>query len=113
MTLKNLVSIVFVFIILVACTKKPDGSEFVGKWQVPNMQTQEYRQSYGPVPPYEIAKNGDSFLFVYPGKRKFAATLDKDNTLHIHDPDNEVVLSYSKSSDTLIGLSMGELERVK
>jgi uncharacterized lipoprotein YajG len=101
MTLKNLV--VLVSVILAACSKAPDGSEFIGKWQNNN-------EVFGSTI-IEIAKNENLFLFIV-GKVKYHAVLTKDNTLQILCPGHNRVITYVKSSNTIMDNGV-EFNRVK
>ena len=84
-------------VLLVACSGS-GGSEFVGKW----------RNKSGTM--IEFVRNGDSFLLVDSGN-KYPATLAKDGTLQAASPYGPIVLSYSKDSDSVIGLG-SEFTRV-
>ena len=101
MTLKNLV--VLVSVILTACSKAPDGSEFIGKWKNDN-------EVFGSTI-IEIAKNENLFLFIV-GKIKYPAILTKDNTLQISCPGHNRVITYVKSSNTIIDNGV-EFNRIK
>lgn len=101
MTLKNLV--VLVSVILAACSKAPDGSEFIGKWKNDN-------EVFGSTI-IEIAKNESLFLFIV-GKIKYPAILTKDNTLQISCPGHNRVITYVKSSNTIIDNGV-EFNRIK
>ena len=101
MTLKNLV--VLVPVILAACSKAPDGSEFIGKWQNDN-------EVFGSTI-IEIAKNENLFFYIV-GKAKYPAILTKDNSLQISCPGHNRVITYVKSSNTIIDNGV-EFNRIK
>ena len=101
MTLKNLV--VLVPIMLAACSKAPDGSEFIGKWQNDN-------EVFGSTI-IEIAKNENLFFYIV-GKAKYPAILTKENSLQISCPGHNRVVTYVKSSNTIIDNGV-EFNRIK
>ena len=101
MTLKNLV--VLVPVILAACSKAPDGSEFIGKWQNDN-------EVFGSTI-IEIAKNENLFFYIV-GKAKYPAILTKENSLQISCPGHNRVVTYVKSSNTIIDNGV-EFNRIK
>jgi hypothetical protein len=101
MTLNILV--VLVSAILAACSKAPDGTEFVGKWQNNN-------EVFGSTI-VEITKNENLFLYIV-GKTKYPAILTKDNTLQIPCPGHNRIITYSKSSNTIIDNGL-EFNRIK
>ena len=101
MTLKNLV--VLVPVMLAACSKAPDGSEFIGKWQNDN-------EVFGSTI-IEIAKNENLFFYIA-GKAKYPAILTKDNSLQISCPGHNRVVTYVKSSNTIIDNGV-EFNRIK
>ena len=94
--------IVCVTFSLAACTQKPDGAEFIGKWQSTGKPPQGL---------IELAKNGESFLLI-DGNDKYPATLNNDGTLQVAFPISPMVFAHSKNSDTLIGMG-NEFKRVK
>lgn len=100
MTSRKLLA-VLLLIASVACSSKPDGSEFVGKWQqIKGRNT------------IEFAKAGEAFLLI-DGNDKFAATLNQDGTLQVSAPlVGTIVFAYSKASDTVIAMG-DEFKRVK
>lgn len=88
---------------LAACTQKPDGAEFIGKWQSTSAKYPDLL--------VEIAKNGESFLLTA-DKDKLPATLNNDGTLQVAFPISPITFAHSKNSDTLIGMG-SEFKRVK
>ena len=100
MSLKQIASVVLLFVVLLACSgptgTESSGTEFVGKWQ----------QIHGKNT-IEFVKDGDSFLLLDTGS-KYTAVAGKDGTLRV----GEVVYSYSKGSDTIIALG-DEFKRIK
>jgi hypothetical protein len=105
MALKDLVSLIAVLVstILAACSKAPDGNEFIGKWQNNN-------EVFGSTI-IEITKNENLFLYIV-GKTKYPAILAEDNTLQISCPDHNRVITYLKSSNTIIDNGI-EFNRIK
>lgn len=86
---------------VIACSSKPDGSQFVGKWEKVN----------GNVI-LEFAKNGDSLLFL-DGNSKYVATVNADGTLLVSLPMvGGTVFSYSKKTDHIFALG-DEFKRLR
>ncbi len=83
-----------------ACSTKTDGSQFVGKWVPANASAKEG--------PFEIAKSGDTFVFILPDGPKFPATYDSQN--HVltvsMPPVGPVPFSYDASAHKV--LAMGD-----
>jgi hypothetical protein len=85
---------------LSACSTKNDGSQFVGKWVPANASVREG--------PFEIAKTGNTFLFIPSSGIKLPATYDpQNNVLTVPMPLlGPVPFSYDASAHKV--LAMGD-----
>lgn len=102
MKIKHLV-VVWLVGILAACSSRPDGSEYVGKWQ----QT-KVKNGFT----FEFVKNGDTLLLVA-SDGTFPAIVNKDSTLQVSMPLlGNAIVTYSKDSDTIFMMG-DEFRRVK
>lgn len=89
----------FTFLLILGCSRQPDGSDFVGKWDPVDKQNK-----LGHI---EIKKTGDSyFMTTADGKERLTATYIKEgNKMQVDISFMKIDFFYFKDRDTITAFS--------